>query len=264
MAVPWATRECLMAANNVYDSLRMATGYAFDRPPVHQHVIRVIGERLRLNRRDTRALDVGCGAGLSTAALEPLAHSAVGVEPVPNMLRHARAVAPHAAFVVGQAERLPFQAGTFDLVTAAGSLNYVDLALFLPDVARVLVPGGVLAIYDFSAGRRLCDSAALDTWYATFECRYPPKPGYDLDVRGLAYAPSGLRLDAYEEFEVAVPMTLGSYLPYAMSETGVEMAIARGVADTAIRNWCESTLGGVLDDTPTDVIFDAYVAYVRR
>jgi SAM-dependent methyltransferase len=253
-----------MAVNNVYDSLRMATGYAFDRPPVHPHVVRAIGEHLRLARRVTRALDVGCGAGVSTAALEPLARTAVGLDPVPNMLRHASAVAPHAAFVVGQAERLPFQAGTFDLVTAAGSLNYVDLALFLPDVARVLVPAGVLAIYDFSAGRRLRDRAALDAWYATFERRYPPKPGYDLDVRGLAYKPSGLRLDAYEEFEIAVPMTLASYLPYVMSETGVEMAISRGVTETEIRNWCESTLGGVLDDTPTDVLFDAYVAYVRR
>jgi SAM-dependent methyltransferase len=253
-----------MAANNVYDSLRMAAGYAFNRPPVHPHVVRAIGEHLQLAHRVNRALDVGCGAGLSTAALDPLARTVVGLEPVPIMLRHVRAVAPRAAFVVGQAEQLPFQAETFDLVTAAGSLNYVDLSLFLPEVARVLVPAGVFAIYDFSAGRRLRDNGALDAWYAAFEHRYPPKPGYDLDVRSLEYALSGLRLDGYEEFEVAVPMTLGSYLPYVMSETGVEMAISRGVAETELRNWCESTLREVLDDTPADVLFDAYVACVRR
>jgi SAM-dependent methyltransferase len=253
-----------MAANNVYDSVRMAAGYAFDRPAVHPHVIRAIGKHLRIAGRLTRALDVGCGAGLSTAALEPLADTAVGLEPVLNMLRHIRAVAPRAAFLVGQAERLPFPAGSFDLVTAAGSLNYVDLALFLPEIARVLGKGGVLAIYDFSAGRRLRDSGALYAWYADFERRYPPKPGYDLDVRDLAYAVSGLRLDAYEEFEVAVPMTFRSYLPYVMSETGVEMAISRGVAEGEIRGWCEATLREALDDTPRDVLFDAYVAYVRR
>jgi len=253
-----------MATNNVYDSLRMAAGYAFGRPPVHRHVIRVIGEHLRLTRRVRRALDVGCGAGLSTAALEPLADSTVGLEPVLNMLSHSRAVAPRGAFLVGLAERLPFQAESFGLVTAAGSLNYVDLALFLPEVARVLVPAGVLVIYDFSAGRRLRDSDSLDAWYAAFERRYPPKPGYDLDVRGLTYALSGLRLGAYEEFEVAVPMTLGSYLSYVMSETGVEMAIARSVAESEIRGWCESTLREVLDHTPRDVLFDAYVAYVTR
>jgi SAM-dependent methyltransferase len=253
-----------MAANNVYDSPRIAMGYAFDRPPVHPHVIRAIGEHLCIAGRLTRALDVGCGAGLSTAALDPLARTVVGLEPVPIMLTHSRAVAPRAAFLIGQAERLPFQAESFDLVTAAGSLNYVDLDVFLPDVARVLMPAGVLVIYDFSAGRRLRDSDSLGAWYEAFERRYPPKPGYNLDVRGLAYALSGLRLDAYEEFEVAVPMTLGSYLPYVMSETGVEMAMARGVAEGEIRGWCESTLREVLDDTPRDVLFDAYVAYVRR
>jgi ubiquinone/menaquinone biosynthesis C-methylase UbiE len=43
------------------------------------------------------------------------------------MLTHRRTVAPDAGFVVGQAERLPFATSSFDLVTAAGSLNYTDL-----------------------------------------------------------------------------------------------------------------------------------------
>jgi ubiquinone/menaquinone biosynthesis C-methylase UbiE len=34
---------------------------------------------------------------------------------------HRRTVAPRAGFVIGQVERLPFAAGSFDLVTAAGS-----------------------------------------------------------------------------------------------------------------------------------------------
>jgi SAM-dependent methyltransferase len=254
-----------MASNDsVYDSLRVATGYAFDRPAVHPHVVRVIAGHLQSTRRVGRALDVGCGAGLSTAALAPLAGTVFGLDPASTMLTHCRGVAPGASFLVGRAEGLPFPAGSFDLVTAAGSLNYVDLALFLPEVARVLAPAGVLAIYDFSAGRRLRGSDRLDAWYAAFERRYPPKPGYDLDVRDLAYAPSGLRLDAYEEFEVGVAMTLASYLPYVMSETGVEMAIARGVPEADIRGWCESTLADVISTAPRDVLFDAYAACVSR
>ena len=52
---------------SVYDSERLAAAYAFDRPPVHQHILR----SARLPRQANRALDVGCGAGLSTAALAP-------------------------------------------------------------------------------------------------------------------------------------------------------------------------------------------------
>ena len=60
---------------SVYDSERLAAGYAFDRPPVHEQILR----SARLTRHADRALDVGCGAGLSTAALAPLARQAVGL-----------------------------------------------------------------------------------------------------------------------------------------------------------------------------------------
>jgi SAM-dependent methyltransferase len=242
----------------------MAAGYAFNRPPVHPHIIERIREDLRIASPVARALDIGCGAGRSTAALEPLARRVVGLEPARGMLAHRRAVAPAASFVIGRAEQLPFATRSFDVVTAAGALNYVDLGLFLPDLARVLAPGGVMVIYDFSAGRRLAGSDALDAWYGEFERQYPPKPGYEMDVRRLAYEEAGLGLDAIEAFEVAVPMALPSYVAYAMSETGVELAVARGVPEVNIRNWCESTLAGVLSHEPQDVLFDAYVAYVRH
>lgn len=253
-----------MSAGNIYESARMAAGYAFSRPAVHPHIIRKIRKDLRLEGPVGRALDIGCGAGLSTAALGPVARTVVGLEPVPSMLAHRHTVAPYASFVAARAEQLPFAADSFDLVTAAGALNYVDLGLFLPDLARVLTARGVLAIYDFSAGRRLRGSGALNVWYAEFERRYPPKPGYEMDVMQIEYARAGLALVAFERFEVAVPMTMSQYVPYAMSETGVELAVTRGVPEADITTWCESTLAGVLGHTPRDVLFDAYVVYVGR
>jgi SAM-dependent methyltransferase len=253
-----------VVADNVYASARMAAGYAFSRPPVHPHIIERIRHDLRLTSPVARALDIGCGAGRSTSALNPIARHVVGLEPVRGMLAHWREVAPRASFVVGRAEQLPFAPCVFDIVTAAGALNYVDLDLFLPDLARVLTASGVMVIYDFSAARRLRGSDALDAWYTKFERRYPPKPGYEMDVRTLGFRAAGLQLDAFTPFEVAVPMTISQYVPYAMSETGVELAVARGVPEAEIRDWCEATLADVLGDEPRDVLFDAYVAYVRH
>jgi SAM-dependent methyltransferase len=252
------------AQHGLYGSSRVAAGYAYSRPPVHPHIIRAIRQHLQRDRKAGRALDIGCGAGLSTAALDSLAQVVVGMDPEPTMLAHRRDVAPRATFVVGTAEWLPFAAGTIDLVTAAGSLNYADLNLCLPDIARVLVPEGHLAVYDFSAGRRLRDSDRLDEWYAAFERRYPPAPDYDLDVRAVAWDRFGLRLDACEDMEVALPMTLESYLSYVMSESGVETAISWGVSEAEINQWCRRTLAPVLDSDALEVLFDAYVAYVVR
>lgn len=55
------------AMTSVYDSERLAAAYAFDRPSVHGQILR----SARLRRQASRTLDVGCGAGLSTAALMP-------------------------------------------------------------------------------------------------------------------------------------------------------------------------------------------------
>jgi protein-L-isoaspartate O-methyltransferase len=75
---------------SVYDSERLAAGYAFHRPPVHAEILK----SARLARRARRALDVGCGAGVSTAALAPLTERVVGLEPIATMLAHRRKVAP--------------------------------------------------------------------------------------------------------------------------------------------------------------------------
>jgi SAM-dependent methyltransferase len=250
-------------SKSIYDSARMATAYAYNRPAVHQHVVQAIGEHLRITTPLRRALDVGCGAGRSTAALEPLAETVFGLEPILSMLEHRDDVAPDAHFLVADAERLPFSSDAFDLMTAAGSLDYVNLDLFLPEARRVLTPDGVLAIYDFSARRRRLGDR-LGEWYSEFERRYPAPARSHLDVRALAYSESGLRLDTCETLEIAVPMTFSAYLLYVSSETRVESAISRGVPAAEVRDWCQRSLRDVFGDQPLDVWFDAYVAYVKR
>jgi ubiquinone/menaquinone biosynthesis C-methylase UbiE len=169
MTIGLITRRSEESVDSAYGNERVASGYAFDRPPVHEHIIRHVPP---LGRR-ARGLDVGCGAGRSTAALCSIADSVVGLEPVPGMLAHSRQVAPSARFVIGRAEHLPFAARTFDLITAGGCLPYVDLDRFLPEAARVLTTDGVLVIYDFSEGRQAQGDDRLSKWFKTFEqhCR---------------------------------------------------------------------------------------------
>ena len=93
-----------MQSADIYDSARLASGYAFSRPPVHPLVIQRIEAHPTLAERSiARALDVGCGAGRSTAALTAIARTVIGVEPAAAMLVHRGAVAPAASFVVGRA-----------------------------------------------------------------------------------------------------------------------------------------------------------------
>lgn len=247
---------------SVYDSQRLAAAYAFDRPLVHEQLLR----SARLAGRADRALDVGCGAGQSTAALASLAQQVTGLEPVSVMLAHRRAVAPHARFVIGQAERLPFAAGSFDLVTAAGSLNYADLPSALAEIARVLTRDGTFLLYDFSAGRRSVTDGELATWFASFEQRFPSPPGWQpIDVRELPFGRYGLRLADYTDAETRLPMGLDAYLRYVLSEVNVDDAIARGAYSAGdARDWCRSTLEAVFAGGDVTVIIPGYVATLIR
>jgi ubiquinone/menaquinone biosynthesis C-methylase UbiE len=241
----------------------MAEGYAFRRPPVHREIMRAIVGRLPAGG-DIRALDIGCGAGLSTSALAPVASTLVGLEPVAAMLAHSAVVAPGARFVIGRAERLPFGDATFDLVAAAGSLNYVSLDLFLPEAARVLGRDGALLVYDYSAARRLLDDRRLDEWFASFERRWPFPRGYEMDVRTIDLRAAGLMLRSYDVLEVTVPMTAAAYLDYVMSETNVEVAVSGGADEREVWRWCESPLREVFGDGAREVLFDAYAAIISR
>jgi ubiquinone/menaquinone biosynthesis C-methylase UbiE len=254
----------MLDPTGLYDSARLAAGYAFARPPVHPRVADLFRTHLGIVVPRPRALDVGCGAGRSTAALAPLARVVVGLEPSRVMLQHHAAVAPAAHVVNARAEQLPFRDGAFDLITAAGALNYVDLTQCLPAVARVLAADGVFVVYDFSSGRRSPDAPPLAGWFDGFERRYPFPAGYELDVRGIEFGRHGLRLAVYETFEVALAMAPAAYLQYVMTESNVERAVAAGVPEREIHDWCVETLGPVFDGRALPVVFDGYFACIER
>lgn len=249
---------------SIYDSSRLAAGYARHRPPVHARVLDLVASRLGIREPRGLGLDIGCGAGLSTAALGRLASTAIGLEPVQAMLAHSAVVAPTARFVVGGAETLPFRAGQFDLITAAGALNYTDRHRCLAEVARVLATGGWLVIYDFSSGRRSPEAPGLDAWFDAFEREYPFPPGYAMDVRAIDFATHGLTLDGYQPYEVLLPISKPAYLEYVLTETNVERAIREGQPEADVRRWCARGIDAVFARDTLPIAFTGYYACVKR
>ena len=177
-------------------------------------------------------------------------------------MRWAPHVAPGCDFIVGAAERLPFADTSIDLVTAAGSLNYVDLDAFIPEAARVLTRDGVLLVYDFSPGRTFRQRAGLDDWFRSFQQRYPPLPyeARPLDPAILTSVHPLLHLKHGEDFALVLPMIRSAYVDYMLTETNVAAAIRSGTPESEIRSWCETSLSETWNDTEQDIVFQGYFA----
>jgi demethylmenaquinone methyltransferase/2-methoxy-6-polyprenyl-1,4-benzoquinol methylase len=105
-------------------------------------------------RRGDRALDLACGTGLISERLARAVGSAsvVGVDINRNML--LAGARGDRALVQADAQRLPFADRTFDIVSAGYLLKYVRLERFVPELRRILRPGGRFGGYDFSRPRR--------------------------------------------------------------------------------------------------------------
>jgi len=114
-----------------------------------RRVVRKLQPQLR---SDAKILDVGCGTGdLSIELFEKTGAQVTGIDFCRPMLELAQAKAPHLRFVEGDALRLPFSDGAFDCVTAAFALrNLASVEQGLAELNRVLKPGGMVAVLEFS------------------------------------------------------------------------------------------------------------------
>jgi SAM-dependent methyltransferase len=105
-----------------------------------------------------RLLDVGCGPGALTAELvrRAGAEAVSGVEPSGSFAAAVRERLPGADIHVGQAEDLPFPAGTFDVALAQLVVHFMaDPVQGLREMRRVTRPGGTVAacVWDHAGDR---------------------------------------------------------------------------------------------------------------
>jgi SAM-dependent methyltransferase len=108
------------------------------------------------------AVDIGAGTGLFTAPLAERVRTVYAVEPDALMRARLAAHCPGVTVLAGTAEHLPLGDGTVDAALSHSTWHWVDPDLAFPEIARVLVPGGLLAVAWTMPDRRVGWRAKLD------------------------------------------------------------------------------------------------------
>ncbi len=115
----------------------VADAYARSRPSYPVEAVRwLVGDA------PLRVLDLGAGTGRLTERLLADGHRVLAVDPSLPMLTHAVRVG--APVVAGEAERVPVSHRVFDAVVAGQSFHWFDHERAVPEIHRVLKPGGVV------------------------------------------------------------------------------------------------------------------------
>jgi SAM-dependent methyltransferase len=81
-----------------------------------------------------------------TRALVALGHRVLAVEPLDEMRAQLELAVPGVRAVAGRAESMPLADGSADVITSAQAFHWFDHDDALPEIARVLRPGGQLAL----------------------------------------------------------------------------------------------------------------------
>jgi ubiquinone/menaquinone biosynthesis C-methylase UbiE len=137
---------------------------------------------------DERALDSGTGSGALAFALAPHVREVVGVDVVPELLQQARKRAekvPNVSFVEGDATKLPFGYGEFDLAGTLRTLHHIGRPeLVVAELVRVTRARGRVLVVDQIAPVDPAAAAELNRFERARDPTHT-RTFADVDLRGL-------------------------------------------------------------------------------
>lgn len=133
----------------------VADAYDRGRPSYPDEAVTRLLQGVRRTGAATDVLELGAGTGKLTEQLLARGCRVTATDPSESMLSRLVRRAPGARAAAGTAEQVPLRARSVDLVVAAQAFHWFDAEAALREVARVLRPGGQLAVVWSSRDERI-------------------------------------------------------------------------------------------------------------
>jgi ubiquinone/menaquinone biosynthesis C-methylase UbiE len=221
---------------NIEVHTRVASAYNETEPqfrPENLKKVRGVLEGLRSRAPGGKMLDLGCGTGFLINLAKDLFDEIHGVDVTQAMLDRVDTSSGNINLHNGPAEKVPFDDGTFDLVTAYSFLHHTaDAKAVLAEAFRVLKPGGLFYI-DEEPNKLFWDAMSGISDVQAVECNPMIRKARD----------SVLKTDARLEEQFGLPRELFRQAEYIKAILGgidprefVHAARNIGFRDSAVRH----------------------------
>ena len=248
--------------NNVFSNKRIANGYANDRPWLHQSVIEQIKVDLVDKIPFQNGLDVGCGAGLSTKALKLICDKVTGTDRSEEMVHICKELYNTSGFTfyTAKAEETEIPQTPYDIVTAAGVIDWVDRDKFLENMKFVMATNAPLIIYDFWISDKMLGNSAYTDWYQhQYLLKFPKLSGNSNEWKQ-EDMPTRFSFIKQTLCEMQYEFEMESFIRFMMTQTNINSKIESGYAtEEEVTEWMLETLSPIFQRQKQILIFDGYI-----
>ena len=241
----------------------VASGYARYRPFFHPEVVERVASTLSIDDKVGRALDVGCGAGLSTIALTEIAKWVVGVDSSSSMIRSAIEY-DGVTYCSCAAESLPFNC-EFELITLSGAINWIHRPSFFKEARRHLKAGCFVVVYDNTNQGIMDDDVGFSQWHEnSFLEEYPTPPRDESPISRDEALGYGFEFTSSEDYTNEVRFTMDGYVDYLLTQSNVAVAMASGKKESCMRAALRTSLAPFFQEQEKTLKFGGYIWYLWK
>lgn len=252
---------------NFFSYKSAAERYTRGRPYFHPIVVNRIRTFLSLPQPVERAIDVGCGTGMSTIALKEIAREIVGVDMSLEMIRLAERD-ERINYTVADATRLPFIEGGFDLMTLSSAFHWLDRGEFIREAGRVLKrSSGWLIVYDNYFSGQMEENSAFQNWYRENHLRkYPTPPRAQVVFTEEDSGKEGFHLAGHEQYQNKLSLSIEGLIDYLVTHSNVIAAVEGGGEEIGqVKFWLRENLTPIFGDLKeATFLFHGPVWYLHR
>lgn len=250
--------------NKSFNTKRIAQGYA-KRPWLHKGVI----EELKAEIGDAfeNGLDVGCGAGLSSKALHLICKKVTGTDISEEMIEICEELYPEDdfTFYVAKAEETHIPKLKYDIVTAAGVINWVDKDMFLQNMYDVMTADGKLVIYDFGITNQMRENPEYTDWYNNEYLNIFPKPKRNENIWSEKDMNGLMTIKVQRDFEAAYSFSQNDFIDFMLIQSNVNERIQKKkITETKARNWMNETLTPIFMNSMRELVFKGYYWIIEK
>lgn len=253
--------------NKSFDHKRIANGYAKDRPWLHKLVMDKVKSDCAFDKPFKNGLDVGCGAGLSIKALKLICDKVTGTDISDEMIQVCKSLydTPEFTFYTAKAEETKLPETPYDIVTAAGVVNWVDKDLLLDNMDSVMAKYGLLIIYDFWISDKMAGNDAYTKWYHDLYLANFPKPPRKEDIWQQKDLTDNFLIKNQVTYEMEHEFDMDSFIRFMMIQSNVNAKIEGGhKTEKEIHSWMSDTLKPIFDNKQRTLIFEGYNWYIEH